>query len=190
MPVIPLLFALVTVPVPQQPDSIVLVDLAQATTPDWFVVNDGVMGGVSSSTMQVTPEGTGVFAGDLSLENNGGFASVRTALPPNDLTGCAGLTLRVRGDGRRYQVRLHTDTRFDAVTYRAEFDTAAGTWITVSVPFAEFTPTYRGSVPRGAPPLDLAAIRQLGLLIADGQEAAFRLEVGRIVAVRDLPADP
>ena len=93
MPIILVLVAFMTVPTPQQPDSIVLVDFADATAPDWFVVNDDVMGGVSSSTMQVTQEGTGVFAGRLSLANNGGFASVRTAMAPNDLADFAGLVL-------------------------------------------------------------------------------------------------
>jgi monofunctional biosynthetic peptidoglycan transglycosylase len=174
----------------QQPDSLVLIDFASPKAGDWFVVNDGVMGGLSSSTMELSAEGTGVFAGRLSLENNGGFASVRTVIASGDLSAYVGLALRVRGDGRRYQLRLRTDSGFDGLAYRAEFDTQAGSWITVVLPFDSFTPTFRGYVPRNAPPLDPDAIRQLGLLIGDKREGAFRLEVQRIVALHELPQDP
>jgi monofunctional biosynthetic peptidoglycan transglycosylase len=178
------------IPAHQQADSLVLVDFSRSATADWFVVNDGVMGGISSSTMELSSDGTGVFAGRLSLENNGGFASVRTYLEGYDLSTFAGLVLRVRGDGRRYQVRLRTDARFDGIAYRAEFDTEPDEWTTVVLPFGTFAPTFRGYVPPNAPPLEPGAIRQFGLLIADEREGAFRLEVERVLAIRELPQDP
>jgi hypothetical protein len=45
----------------------------------WQAVNDGVMGGVSDGRFKITDAGTLEFSGTLSLENNGGFASVRTS---------------------------------------------------------------------------------------------------------------
>jgi len=179
------LLALWSTPASAQPDSLVLVDFSRSAADAWFVVNDGVMGGMSSSDMVVTADGTGLFAGRLSLENNGGFASVRTAVR-SDLTAFRGLALRVRGDGRTYEVRLRTDDRFDGIAYRAEFDTEHGEWMTVVLPFDRFVPTFRGYVPRDAPPLDPSAIGQLGLLVGDKREGAFRLEVRRIIAVREL----
>ncbi len=190
MHVLPLLLTICAMTPPQQTDSIVLMDFARPEAGDWFIVNDGVMGGVSSSTMQNTSDGTGVFAGELSLENNGGFASVRTAMEVSDLSRFAGLTLRVRGDGRRYQVRLRVDDRFDGIAYRAEFDTKPDEWTTVALPFASFVPTYRGYVPPGAPPLDPDAVRQFGFLIADKQEGPFRLEIDYVTAQRTLPSGP
>ena len=44
---------------------------------DWFVVNDTVMGGLSESRLVVGAHSI-EFKGDVSLRNNGGFASVRT----------------------------------------------------------------------------------------------------------------
>jgi hypothetical protein len=184
-----LLMTLWSMQASQQPDSVVVVDFSSSAA-DWFVVNDGVMGGLSSSAMEITSDGTGVFAGRLSLENNGGFASVRTVPASGDLSAFVGLAVRVRGDGRRYQLRLHTDSGFDGLAYRAEFDTEPGKWITVVLPFDPFQPTFLGYVPSNAPPLDPGAIRQLGLLIGDKREGAFRLEIQRIIAVHDLPQDP
>ena len=55
-----------------------LFDFSTATNaPAWQVVNDDVMGGVSTSRFSVT-NGVAVFRGEVSLENNGGFASVRS----------------------------------------------------------------------------------------------------------------
>jgi monofunctional biosynthetic peptidoglycan transglycosylase len=144
---------------------------------DWFVVNDGVMGGLSSSELVDSGEGHSVFRGTLSLENNGGFASVRGLVPAGAMAGYGGVSLRVRGDGRTYQLRLRTDRRFDGVAYRAEFETRAGEWQTVVLPFSEFEATFRGRKPRGAPPLDPAAIGQIGLLIGDKVEGPFELSV-------------
>jgi hypothetical protein len=44
----------------------------------WQAVNDGVMGGVSDGRFRVTERQTMEFHGTLSLENKGGFASVRS----------------------------------------------------------------------------------------------------------------
>jgi monofunctional biosynthetic peptidoglycan transglycosylase len=150
-------------------------------TGTWTVVNDGVMGGRSTSTVQEDPTGTIVFAGDVSLENNGGFASVRLPIAESDLSAFGGLRLRLRGDGNRYQIRLRTDDRFDGIAYSARFRTT-GDWETVEIPYAAFEPTFRGVRPRGAPPLDPSRIRQLGFLIADEQAGPFRLEVADLSA--------
>ena len=148
----------------------------------WTSVNDVVMGGVSDSLMQVSEDGMGVFAGHLSLENNGGFASVRVSLPENDFTGYDGIVLRVKGDGRRYSFRVRTDMLFEGVVYRQEFDTVAGEWMDVELPFSDFKPSFRGRIVSDAPPLDPSRIFQIGFLISEKQKGSFRLEVERIDA--------
>ena len=44
---------------------------------NWVVVDDVVMGGRSSGNFELDKEGNGVFYGSISLENNGGFSSLR-----------------------------------------------------------------------------------------------------------------
>ena len=170
--------ALVTVP------DRTLVDFvaADSSLSEWRTVDDVVMGGVSRSRIHRTEDGTAVFEGTLSLENNGGFASVRTLTEPPDLSGCKDVVVRVRGDGRRYRLRLRTDERFDGIAYQATFPTEAGEWTEVAIPFTAFEPSFRGRKPPGAPPLDPARIRQVGFLVADGQEGEFRLEVAWVRA--------
>ncbi len=149
----------------------------------WSAIDDGVMGGLSRSRLAFDPQGHALFEGVVSLANNGGFASVRSA--PRDLgaAGATGYALEVRGDGRRYKLNLRTDDGFDGINYQAAFVPPAGTWTVVRLPLAAFRPTFRGRVVAGAAPLDPARVRQAGLMIADGAAGPFAL------AVRALDAD-
>jgi monofunctional biosynthetic peptidoglycan transglycosylase len=143
----------------------------------WMIVNDGVMGGLSGSRIHLTDHGTAVFEGELSRANNGGFASVRSRPAALPTAGTSRLAVRVRGDGREYQLRIRTEDTFDGVAYRWSFKTLADAWMTVEACYRDFVPTFRGRILRDVPPLDPGAIRQLGFLIADGVEGPFRLEV-------------
>jgi monofunctional biosynthetic peptidoglycan transglycosylase len=99
-----------------------------------------------------------------------------------DLSKFAGVRVRIRGDGRSYQIRFRLDGSFDGVSYAAEFETTSGEWMEVDLPFKNFQPTFRGRVPRGAGPLDPGRIRQMGILIGDKKEGPFKLEMAWIKA--------
>lgn len=144
--------------------------------PEWTAVNDGVMGGLSEGDA-VVRDGLLHFTGKLSLENNGGFSSVRVN-EEFDLGGTEAIMLRVKGDGRTYQVRLSTDAmhRGSRIAYQAEFPTTAGEWTEVRVPFASTVPSHHGNLLDG-PPLDLSGIRELGILIGDKRPGPFELKV-------------
>jgi monofunctional biosynthetic peptidoglycan transglycosylase len=148
----------------------------------WVRVNDGVMGGLSQSEMEFTLQGTALFEGILSLENYGGFASVRTTPYDYGLTGYNGLMVRAKGDGRRFKLRVRTDDRLDGPAYELDFDTVADTWITVKAPFREFAPTFRGRRLHNMPTLDGANVRQIGFMVADKQAGPFQLEIDWIKA--------
>jgi hypothetical protein len=151
---------------------------------DWLTVNDGVMGGISQSRVMFTSTGTAIFQGDVSLENNGGFASVRTYPIDYQLDDFEGLLLRVNGDGQRYKFRLRTNDYFDGIAYQTDFQTRPDSWLTIRVPFTQFVPVFRGFVVADAPPLDSANIAQMGFMISDKQAGPFQLEVDWIKAYR------
>lgn len=146
----------------------------------WRSVDDPVMGGVSESTFEATDDGA-AFTGTVSLKQGGGFCSVRAPAGPYDLSGAAGLRLRLRGDGKRYWVTLYTEPG-GRVSYRAPIQPPVR-WATVDVPFATLTPYRRGREVPDAPPFDPARTRTLGFLIADEQDGPFRLDVAWIRAV-------
>jgi NADH dehydrogenase [ubiquinone] 1 alpha subcomplex assembly factor 1 len=164
-------------------DMKILVDFSDEDEKDqWRIINDGVMGGLSQSRIDINTNAIAVFQGQLSLENNGGFASVRRLLRQDNLTGYTGVALRVKGDGRTYQFRVRTNERFDGIAYRAEFQTSAREWLTVKIPFKSFIPTFRGQRVPNVPKLRPGNIRQIGFLIADMREGVFRLEIDWISA--------
>ncbi|WP_416140438.1 CIA30 family protein [Halomonas sp. HK25] len=142
----------------------------------WRAINDNVMGGISRGGMRVKA-GVGVFSGETSLANNGGFASVRRESEAFDLSDVAGIALRVRGDGRRYQLRLYTDQLPEGAAYRASFQPAADEWQRIELSWHEFEPMFRGRRLTDVPPIDPAGIEQVGLMIVDRTAGPFRLEV-------------
>jgi hypothetical protein len=149
---------------------------------DWSAIDDGVMGGVSVSRLRHDPAGHAVFEGTVSLERNGGFASVRSR--PLDLgsPGATAWLLETCGDGKRYKLNLRTDDAFHGVNYQAAFEAPEGTWTLVRLPLSEFLPNFRGRRVPGAVPLNPARVRQVGLMIADGQAGAFALALRSIRA--------
>lgn len=133
------------------------------------------MGGRSTSRVEFTLEGALRFSGNVSFENSGGFASVRTDVQAIDLSGYTGLSLRVIGDGKRYKLSLrHTDDG-NAIQYQAALATNSDLETQLWIPFNSFEPRYRGRVVASAPQLDISRIRIIGLLIADQQAGPFEL---------------
>lgn len=149
----------------------------------WITLDDDVMGGHSRSRVAVH-NGVLTFSGTTSLDDNGGFASIR-ARGAFDLAGARGLRLRVRGDGRAYQLRVATDARHRGsnVSWRGDFEAPAGTWTEAVVVFERMQPTYRGRALDG-PALALSKVEEIGLLIGDGRAGAFVLEIAGITPVR------
>lgn len=146
----------------------------------WITINDDVMGGISQSCIDQSPEATAVFSGHLSLEHNGGFASIRRRANRYHLNGCNGIMLKVKGDGRTYQFRVKTDEQYDGIAFRTLFATDIHQWQTLNLPFDSFSASFRGRPVPGAPLLHPEQIRQIGFLLADKQPGSFRLEIAWI----------
>lgn len=146
----------------------------------WQPIDDTVMGGLSASRLSHAAEGHALFTGEVSLANQGGFASVRS--PVFAAVGSSGSAYRltVQGDGRRYKFSARMDERFDGVSYQAGFFAEPGIWQEIVIPRWSLQPSWRGRAVADAPPLDLARVRQLGLLIGERQAGAFRLAIRRI----------
>jgi monofunctional biosynthetic peptidoglycan transglycosylase len=157
---------------------------ATATAKEWRSVNDTVMGGVSSSQMLQNDDGDALFTGTVSLDNNGGFASVRSPSIKAPLGQFTGIAARVRGDGKTYKVGLRTDDMFDGVFHQASFSSLAGQWQVINIAFADFVPTYHGRRLSDDKRMSPADIRSVSFLIADKQKGPFRLEIDWIKAYR------
>jgi hypothetical protein len=157
-----------------------LIDFTDADAEEilrWRVINDDVMGGLSQSRIELSPAATALFSGQLALENNGGFASIRRRADNYNLNGCTGVVLKVKGDGRTYQFRVKTDEQYDGIAYRTLFATDTHQWQTFTLPFDSFSASFRGKPVPGAPVLEAEQIRQIGFLLSDKQSGSFCLEI-------------
>lgn len=62
-------------------------------------------------------------------------------------------------------------------TYQAQFDTVAGEWSAVRLPWHEFVAVKRAQVDRSAPPVDPSTVRQLGLVLSRFEYNGFTNQV-------------
>ena len=147
---------------------------------NWYVVDDVVMGGRSYGRLSIDPKGNGVFKGNVSLENNGGFASIRMGFDGNQLKGISKFLLRVKGDGNIFKFRLTMNGSY--ANYSADFKTIKDQWMNVEIPLENFKPYYFGRSIR-APKLKVHRVNSLGILISDKQEGNFSLEIEHIKAL-------
>lgn len=140
----------------------------------WQPVNDVVMGGCSQACFGFDPDGFCIFSGTVSLENNGGFASVHSGLIESDFPDGIGLALTCRGDGKEYKLCLRPDAGFDGCVWQARFS-ASPEWQKHCSPWDIFIPSYHGRPVTGQS-FDPRQIKRAGLLIAR-QPGDFRLDL-------------
>jgi len=151
---------------------------------EWQNVNDGVMGGVSEGKFKITDKKTLEFFGTLSLENNGGFASVRTKAKKLGLEKGDTLMARVRGDEREYSMNLYLNKPLIAFSYRAAVQTKKNEWIEVKVPLDKFEATSFGRPVKDAGAVKPEEINALGFMLGDKKAGPFQMEVEWIKVVR------
>jgi NADH dehydrogenase [ubiquinone] 1 alpha subcomplex assembly factor 1 len=142
----------------------------------WQAVNDGVMGGRSDGRFRINQYKNLEFFGNLSLANNGGFASVRSRGTSLNLKIGDSIVMKVRGDGREYTLNLYTPARRMAFSYRVTFSTTKGEWTEISVPLSKFVATSFGRVVSNVP-LRPSQVSGIGVLLGDKKPGAFKLEI-------------
>ena len=154
---------------------------------DWIVVNDTVMGGVSTSKVSAHKGGGVFFEGELSLENNGGFTSARQVLKKGDWSEFDGLRFEVQGDGRQYLLTIRPkNRRLRRIYYRSTFQTSAGKRTTHAIAFKDFEAYAFGTRVPQAPPLQsqLDTLGTVGVMLADKKPGAFSLHIASLSATR------
>ncbi|NNJ89023.1 MAG: CIA30 family protein [Eudoraea sp.] len=144
----------------------------------WTVVNDGVMGGLSKGQFSINEEGHGLFRGSVSLENNGGFSLVQYRLTALDTKKYNSLVVRLKGDGKNYQVRLKTNAS-DYFNYAVNIKTN-GNWETITIPFEKMIPQFRGRL-LNMPSFPGEQIEEVAFLIGNKKAEEFKLEIDKIV---------
>lgn len=144
----------------------------------WHIVNDGVMGGVSKSKMEVNEEGYGYFSGYVSLQNNGGFAMARYTMEAVRVVPEQTIKIRLKGDGKPYQFRIRPDVGL-YYSYIYPFQTT-GDWQEVNIPLKEMYPSFRGRR-LDLPNFNHEQISEIAFFIGNKREEDFELVIEGIV---------
>jgi len=156
----------------------VIFDFNNGTTiSDWVVVEDRVMGGRSNADINLTETGHAKFSGNVSLENNGGFASVRHRLNVDGLKKFSKAVIRLKGDGKNYQFRLKNKLN-DRHSYIQEFSTN-GEWQEIELDLAKMYPGFRGRI-LDIPNWDHDIIQEITFLIGNKKNEEFSLLIDYI----------
>ena len=139
---------------------------------DWEITNDVVMGGKSSSYFKLSTDGFGVFSGNISLENNGGFASVRHRFKKIEVNEKTKIVIKLKGDGKKYQFRVKDDSG-NYYSYIASFSTT-GKWEEIEISLKDMYPYFRGYKINGSN-FSSNIIEQITFLIGNKTPETFKL---------------
>ena len=144
---------------------------------EWVIVDDVVMGGRSSGKISLNENGHGVFEGEVSLENNGGFSSVRHRTGRIAVKDHSKVVIRLKGDGKEYQFRIKGDTG-DEYSYVAPFSTS-GEWEEIEIQLKDMYPTFRGRN-LDMPNFSNDHLEEVAFLIGNKKKEKFKLVIDRI----------
>ncbi len=144
----------------------------------WSIINDGVMGGLSQSKANLDGDAI-IFEGNVSLKNNGGFVSLRSALGNYDLSDYTYCEIRFKSDTKRkFEILIEKDTPFYLPKYRVKFGATKEDWEILTIPLKDFEISRMGStMQQGIDPEVLKGIQRIGFILADKQEGSFQLWV-------------
>lgn len=145
----------------------------------WYLQNDTVMGGRSDSSFMIDEQGHAIFEGNVSLKNNGGFASIQYEKHDFLIGDATRAVLRVKGDGKTYKLRLKKDIGH-LYEYEGSFTTKnTGEWEDVEVLLENMKAVYRGrNLDMG--PLKTGKIDRMGILIGNKKAESFKLVIDYI----------
>ena len=148
-----------------------------ATTNDWRIVDDVVMGGESNGRFLIDDSGFGVFEGRISIENNGGFSSVRHQFEKIVIAEKSKVLIRLKGDGKNYQFRIK-DKSSTSHSYITTFRTS-GEWQTIEIKLADLYPSFRGRK-LDLPNFESDSFEEIVFLIGNKKAESFKLILDKI----------
>ncbi len=139
---------------------------------EWDIINDDVMGGVSTGKFFFT-DSCLTFSGKLSSKFNGGFSSMRTK-ERISLEGSTKISVKIMGDGNTYQLRIK-DSYYNYYSYAVEFKTK-GVEEQLEFDLSDFKPIFRGTY-LDMKNFDKNKIDELTFMIVSKNEPDFKLQI-------------
>ena len=144
---------------------------------NWEIIDDVVMGGKSLGSFIISPNGYGVFKGSISLDNNGGFSSIKYKFKRTLILDFTKIVFKIKGDGKKYQFRIKSNSE-DYYSYISTFSTT-GNWQEIEIILKDMFPSFRGKR-IDKPNFSEAYIEELSFLIANKKKENFKLFIDKI----------
>lgn len=146
---------------------------------DWFITNDGVMGGLSQGKAIILEDKL-VFEGTVSLENNGGFTKLDSRLQKMDLSQFSRVRIRAKGSGHVAGFRLDLNQRFYLPNYKYMLE-PTDDWKVYEFPLTEVMEYQMGNqTGNSLSKKQLANIIRMGFIMSNKTDGPFRWEVDYI----------
>ena len=152
----------------------------QSSLSKWIIVNDDVMGGLSSCKIRIDEKGNGVFEGIISTANNGGFSSIRLNLNRIDVSANCYFKIKLKGDNKKYQLRIKKNIS-DYHSYVKFFQTCSE-WETIKIALKDMYPVFRGRK-LNIENFNDDYFQQITLLIGNKKNERFKLLIDSIELV-------
>ena len=152
----------------------------QSNISNWIIVNDDVMGGLSSCKIRTDEKGNGVFEGSISTANNGGFSSIRLNLNRINASPNSYFKIKLKGDNKKYQLRIKKNIS-DYHSYVKSFQTSSE-WETIKIPLKDMYPTFRGRK-LNMKNFNYNYFQQITLLVGNKKNERFKLLIDSIELV-------
>ncbi|WP_084443060.1 CIA30 family protein [Tenacibaculum soleae] len=157
-------------------DEIIIFD-KNSSNQNWYITNDDVMGGVSNSSMKLDEEKKMIFSGNVSLDNNGGFAMTRLPVNINFNTKKTKVVLKLKGDGKKYQFRIKAKNN-QRFWYIQSFQTSKSTE-EIELPLNKFYASFRG-YKLNVDNFSATTITEIAILIGNKKNENFKLSIEKI----------
>ncbi len=152
---------------------------------NWVLISDNIMGGISKSKLEYT-QNTMILTGNISLDNFGGFASVKTEFGKYDISQFKGIKIKFKSTNQKFAFTLEDSKNWTFPNFKGAFtSTKPNTWEEKIILFKDFK-EYQIGEPTGEKLLEsnLKKIVRMGIITTEKKEGPFTIEVDYIEFVK------
>ncbi|MEM9824291.1 MAG: CIA30 family protein [Bacteroidota bacterium] len=144
---------------------------------DWEIINDGVMGGLSKGEFEFTDH-TLKFYGSVSLDNYGGFTSIKSPFKTFDLGLAQKVKIRYKTSNQSIAINLENSKEFYKPYYKLNLEDTNDEWKSVEIEINQFKGYSLGQeVSTKISKEFLKSVQRIGFITSQKKEGKFNIEV-------------
>jgi hypothetical protein len=152
---------------------------------EWKLLSDNIMGGVTKSKIEYTNNSV-LLSGNISLDNYGGFSSIKTKYKSVDLSKYNGIKIKFKSTNQKFAFTLEDNQDWTQPNYKREFSSKKDdTWEEVIIYFKDFQEIVIGETTGNMmKSKSLKNIVRMGIMTYEKKEGPFSLEVDYIEFIK------